>query len=318
MFIQSGGLEWTHCEGAWGTAPAAPRGGEIYLEGYGDIIEPDLVQNSATNFSAGGPVAAGQATCGVHVLPSVAGPTNIKGRHARIALITGAADNGGGLVRITCTAHGYATNDRLAISAVGGVPEANGQFLITVIDANTFDLQGSTFLGTSSYTSGGIVLRPTVRINGPANGAALGSLVNIEGIPSKEIDFTLVTGTSQPTLSIWQPQTVSIPTYQSAAGGVMICDMDRGNVFFVNIPNAANNNFTLKATNIFPGCRCTLYIANNSGGSFASVISLDASFQATAGVSNPASGRKRTITFVGAVLSGTQRVYEIARNTLDI
>jgi hypothetical protein len=72
--------------------------------------------------------------------------------------ITGAVNNGSGLIRITATAHGFQTSDWITGSAVGGVPNATGQWLITVITANTFDLVGSTFAG--AYTSGGDAARP--------------------------------------------------------------------------------------------------------------------------------------------------------------
>lgn len=68
--------------------------------------------------------------------------------------ITNAVNNGSGLIRITATGHGYATGDRITVDAVGGVTAANGLWTITSIDANTFDLQNSTFAGT--YTSGGV------------------------------------------------------------------------------------------------------------------------------------------------------------------
>lgn len=67
--------------------------------------------------------------------------------------ITGAANNGSGLIRITATAHGLQTANTVTITGVGGVPAANGTWVITVISANTYDLIGSTFAGT--YTSGG-------------------------------------------------------------------------------------------------------------------------------------------------------------------
>ncbi len=67
--------------------------------------------------------------------------------------ITNAADNGSGLIRITATAHGFSTNFKATVSSVGGTTEANGTWTVTVIDANTFDLVGSTF--TNAYTSGG-------------------------------------------------------------------------------------------------------------------------------------------------------------------
>lgn len=67
--------------------------------------------------------------------------------------ITGAANNGSGLIRITATAHGYSTGDKIGVYGVGGTTEANGAWTITRIAADTFDLQGSTF--TNVYTAGG-------------------------------------------------------------------------------------------------------------------------------------------------------------------
>lgn len=69
--------------------------------------------------------------------------------------ITGAADNGAGLIRLTVPPNNFVTGDKPQILNVGGVPNANGYFVITVIDATHVDLQGSTFAGT--YTSGGTI-----------------------------------------------------------------------------------------------------------------------------------------------------------------
>jgi hypothetical protein len=72
--------------------------------------------------------------------------------------ITGAANNGSGLIRITATAHTFQTENRVTITGVGGTVEANAaNWRITVITANTFDLVGSTF--TNAYTSGGTAKR---------------------------------------------------------------------------------------------------------------------------------------------------------------
>ncbi len=68
--------------------------------------------------------------------------------------ITGAADNGSTLVRITATSHGAVTGDRVTIIELSGVT-GNGTWTVTRIDANTIDLQDSVFGGT--YTSGGQV-----------------------------------------------------------------------------------------------------------------------------------------------------------------
>jgi len=68
--------------------------------------------------------------------------------------ITGVANNGSGLVRITTgSAHGLVTGDLVNITNVGGVPAANVRAVVTVIDSTRFDLQGTSFSG--SWTGGG-------------------------------------------------------------------------------------------------------------------------------------------------------------------
>lgn len=67
--------------------------------------------------------------------------------------ITGAANNGSGLIRITSAGHKLRTGDHVTISSVGGCVEANAAWVVTVITGNTFDCNGSTF--TNTYTSGG-------------------------------------------------------------------------------------------------------------------------------------------------------------------
>jgi hypothetical protein len=72
--------------------------------------------------------------------------------------ITGAANNGSGLIRITALNHTFRASDRITITGVGGTVEANGKNRqINVITGNTFDLAGSTF--TNAYTSGGTATR---------------------------------------------------------------------------------------------------------------------------------------------------------------
>ncbi len=74
-------------------------------------------------------------------------------RHRHVS-ITGAANNGGGLIRITAPAHGWSTSAVVDIGNVAGTVEANRTgWTITVIDANTFDLVGSAFV--HAYVSGG-------------------------------------------------------------------------------------------------------------------------------------------------------------------
>jgi hypothetical protein len=70
--------------------------------------------------------------------------------------VTGAANNGSGLVRLTVSStSGWATGDIKDVASVGGTTEANGTWTITVINGTTIDLQGSTY--ANAYTSGGYV-----------------------------------------------------------------------------------------------------------------------------------------------------------------
>lgn len=73
--------------------------------------------------------------------------------HETAKTITNAADNGSGAIRITATSHGYSTGTPVKVSGVEGTIEANGDWIVTNIDADNFDLNSSTF--TNTYTSGG-------------------------------------------------------------------------------------------------------------------------------------------------------------------
>jgi hypothetical protein len=71
--------------------------------------------------------------------------------------ITGAVDNGSGAIRLTVSSTtGWTNNNIIAVSSVGGVPNASGSWPITVHSGTELDLQGSTFAG--SYTSGGLII----------------------------------------------------------------------------------------------------------------------------------------------------------------
>lgn len=66
--------------------------------------------------------------------------------------ITGAT-NASPIVITTHAAHGLSTGDRVLIFGVGGNTAADGEHVITVLAATTFELDGST--GNAAYTSGG-------------------------------------------------------------------------------------------------------------------------------------------------------------------
>lgn len=70
--------------------------------------------------------------------------------------ITGAANNGSGLIRLAmASTASFTTGDQVYVQSVNGTYEANGVWIITVVDGTHIDLQGSTF--THAYTSGGVI-----------------------------------------------------------------------------------------------------------------------------------------------------------------
>jgi len=51
-------------------------------------------------------------------------------------------------ISITCTGHGFVTGDLVVISGVLGNTNANGEYAITVVNANTFTLNGRSAMPT--------------------------------------------------------------------------------------------------------------------------------------------------------------------------
>lgn len=75
--------------------------------------------------------------------------------------ISNAFNNGSGGIRLTVnTTNGMITGQDVTIGDVLGTTEANGNWTITVVSANTVDLNNSTF--TNAYLSGGYI------VNNPA------------------------------------------------------------------------------------------------------------------------------------------------------
>jgi hypothetical protein len=71
----------------------------------------------------------------------------------RTVAITGATS--ANPIVITASAHGFSTGNQVQISGVQGNASANGTFTITVVDANTFSLNGADGSAAAAYTSGG-------------------------------------------------------------------------------------------------------------------------------------------------------------------
>ena len=66
--------------------------------------------------------------------------------------ITGTADSGG-IVSITSVDHGFSTGDVVLQHDIAGTTEANDTFQVTVVDDDTYTLDGSTY--ANAYVSGG-------------------------------------------------------------------------------------------------------------------------------------------------------------------
>lgn len=99
--------------------------------------------------------------------------------------ITGCANNGSGLVRITSAAHGLSTSDVVTVAGIAGATGANGSFTITVISTTVFDLQGSTFGGTYTAATGAFRFTGTtgltnaIAVTGAAGNGATIPLIRI-------------------------------------------------------------------------------------------------------------------------------------------
>jgi hypothetical protein len=60
-------------------------------------------------------------------------------------------------IEIEASGHGLTTGDVVLIGLVGGNTAANGVFVVSVIDSDTFTLDGSS--GNGAYTSGGYIVK---------------------------------------------------------------------------------------------------------------------------------------------------------------
>ena len=140
--------------GAWSTtthgAIAGP-GTAAFSNTAGDTIATTvsghtLLVRAYTNVNGGfGVVGIDGDYTAAHRLPIVTA--------ADFKAVTGAANNGGGLCRVTAPGHGLFGGATVIVEGVAGATGVNGAHTVTVVDANTLDLDGSTFGGT--YTSGG-------------------------------------------------------------------------------------------------------------------------------------------------------------------
>lgn len=96
---------------------------------------------------------------------NISGNTIINNNRASptVYSVSNCANNGSGAVRVTTSAaHFFETNDMVEIKSVTGTTEANGIWIVTVVDSTTFDLSvnadsdtGAASAFASAYVSGG-------------------------------------------------------------------------------------------------------------------------------------------------------------------
>jgi hypothetical protein len=178
--------------------------------------------------------------------------------------VTGAINNGSGLIRLTVTAHGYSTGDRVIVEQVGGVPNATGSWVVTNIGANTIDLQGSTFAG--SYTSGGITTNRPGYHGYLASVAPSVSRGGLTGVNAHADDvscfFGSNTGTAKATDFIYQGHTPGIGTEWDTCGS-----FDGASTFGWLINNIVGTGASIRATT-YGATAAPEYQLRNSRGTF--------------------------------------------------
>lgn len=107
-------------------------------------------------------------------IPDAAGNYKLRIRsmnHAAWKSVGGAVAGTGNVIRLTVTTHGYATSNVVWVEALNGVTDngnrVRGNYTVTVVDANTIELQGTVFGGTYVSGSGRVALAaaPAASVN---------------------------------------------------------------------------------------------------------------------------------------------------------
>ena len=114
---------------------------------------------SAATFGASGTLVAAVAGIAFHPLTGSVSLLEGGSTIATVPLpaashIAGIASSGG-LIEIDAPGHGLSSSGTVVITGVTGTTEANGTWIVAVLDADHFTLAGSTF--TNAYTGGGVV-----------------------------------------------------------------------------------------------------------------------------------------------------------------
>lgn len=122
----------------------------------GNALTNSLVLSSTPQFALLNPVAGTYVINDVGIDKPIVPITLSAQTRVAITNVTAATP-----IQVTAVGHGRATGDRVPIAQVLGVPEANGSFIVTFVDANNFTLDGT--VGTGAYVSGGYVFPSVMR-----------------------------------------------------------------------------------------------------------------------------------------------------------
>lgn len=115
--------------------------------------------------------------------------------------ITGAANNGSGLIRLTMAdTTGLTTGIIKTVSGVVGTVEANGTWTLTVINSTTVDLQGSTF--ANNYISGGTLGGAVEEISLGTGLSMNGNVMNAAPAPAGSFKALTIKVTSNTTAAV--------------------------------------------------------------------------------------------------------------------
>ncbi len=111
---------------------------------------------------------------------------------------TFAVANSAGLFLIQYTGHGLVTGDRVDISEVEGTPNANGQWIITRVDDDSFTLDDSVFAGTYTPSTGKFVKIPIFGLSRqfalPSDFIAARKVNGLEGNEEDSVPFSIEGG----------------------------------------------------------------------------------------------------------------------------
>lgn len=203
VYFEGGGFENTH-----GVSVLLERGAQaqfantyISTDGEDDLVRVGPDFTGSVTFA--GCVIRGAGRNGIDFASkrlTVSG--SLIGNNGRTAHVDFArtvdaiADSGDGKFRVTtAAAHGWETGDRVTVYDAGGTTAANGKWTITVVDDDTFDLQGSEASGT--YSGGGSAYRHGAGLNireGATRVVVTGNAVGgFVGDGTNRQDYALVT-----------------------------------------------------------------------------------------------------------------------------